>query len=57
MKKLTSCGRNITNKRKFMCIYLDNQNEIEFNLIFNETIADYFEKKYFYVINVINSNE
>ena len=57
VKKLTSCGRNITNKRKFMCIYLDNQNEIEFNLIFNETIADYFEKKYFYVINVINSNE
>ena len=57
VKKLTSCGRNITNKRKFMCIYLDNQNEIEFNLIFNESIADYFEKKYFYVINVINSNE
>ena len=57
VKKLTSCGRNITNKRKFMCIYLDNQNEIEFNLIFNESIADYFEQKYFYVINVINSNE
>ena len=40
-----------------MCIYLDNQNEIEFNLIFNESIADYFQEKYYYVINVINSNE
>lgn len=57
VKKLTSCGRNLTNKRKFMCIYLDNQNEIEFNLIFNESIADYFQEKYYYVINVINSNE
>ena len=49
-KNNISCGRNMSNKSLFILVYPSGDIIKQFNLIFNESVANIFESNYFTVV-------
>lgn len=49
-KNIISCGRNMSNKTHFILVYPSGDSIKQYNLIFNESVANIFESNYFTIV-------